>query len=116
MVAWPGAADACISGGTATGLANLWALTDADGVALPAAIPAGASLTVTGHSLGGTLAPVVALKLAEAAPGRAITAVSFAGMTPGDAGFAALFEPGTALDGKVRRVFRWGRPSPWRAR
>lgn len=108
MADWPGGGAAKISGGTATGLANLLALTDRGGVTLDAAVaalPAGATVTVTGHSLGGTLAPVVALHLAELFPDRQIEAASFAGMTPGNAAFAALFGAGTIMAGKVRRVY-----------
>ena len=105
MVDWPGAK---ISAGTATGLGNLRALIDTAGMTLAEAVaglPAQSALTVTGHSLGGTLAPVVALWLSEAMPARAIEAVSFAGMTPGNAAFAALFGSGTAFEGGVTRCF-----------
>lgn len=97
-----------IGGGTAKGFANLLALTDGAATGLEAAVdrlPPGTTLTVTGHSLGGTLAPVLALHLAQRGTGRAVEAVSFAGMTPGNAAFADLFGPGSVLDGKVRRVF-----------
>ncbi|WP_407521129.1 lipase family protein [Methylobacterium oryzisoli] len=108
MAEWPGAPGARISAGTAEGLANLLALRDAAGVALAdavAALPPEAALTLTGHSLGGTLAPVLALHLAEAEPGRGLGAVSFAGMTPGNHAFAALFGPRSRLAGRLRRVF-----------
>ncbi|WP_375466205.1 lipase [uncultured Methylobacterium sp.] len=108
MVDWPGAPGARIGGGTAKGLGRLLALADAGGTTLEAAVaglPPDAPLTVTGHSLGGTLAPVLALRLTETFPGRAIAVTSFAGMTPGNAAFADLFGPGSHLDGRVRRVF-----------
>jgi hypothetical protein len=108
MADWPGAARAKISGGTNEGFSNLLKLADASGTGLEQAVaklPAGASVTVTGHSLGGTLTPVLALKLAGNEPGRPVFATSYAGMTPGNAEFAALFGPGTALHGKVRRVY-----------
>lgn len=108
MVPWPGAAGARIGPGTARGLAGLLALTDAAGVPLADAVarlPPDAPLTVTGHSLGGTLAPVLALRVSGTSPGRSIAATSFAGMTPGDGAFADLFGPGSALEGRVRRVF-----------
>jgi hypothetical protein len=108
MSDWPGAPGVRISGGTAKGLAGLLALTDQNAVTIVAAVaalPAGASLTITGHSLGGTLAPVLALHLAETFPGRDLYVASFAGMTPGNQAFAELFGSGSRLDGRVRRVF-----------
>lgn len=108
MADWPGAPGAKISGGTNDGFSNLLKLTDANGIGLEQAVarlPVAASVTVTGHSLGGTLTPVLALKLKNNEPGRAVFATSYAGMTPGNSQFAALFAPGTALDGKVRRVY-----------
>jgi hypothetical protein len=106
MADWPGAQGAKISAGTQTALTNLLGLKDANGKGLldaVAAMPASECLTVTGHSLGGTLAPVVALALVTANPSRQIAATSFAGMTPGNAAFAALFD--TALPGRVRGVY-----------
>ena len=97
-----------IGAGTATGLTKLLALTDGSGTGLTTTIdrlPPDAKITVTGHSLGGTLAPVLALHLSETFPARTIEAVSFAGMTPGNGPFADLFGPGSALEGRVRRVF-----------
>jgi hypothetical protein len=108
MVEWPGAPGAKISAGTSTGFNNLLALRDAKGqgiVDFIAALPATTAVTVTGHSLGGTLAPVLALRLAAATPRRALAATSFAGLTPGNAAFAALFGSGTPLAGHVRRVY-----------
>lgn len=108
MADWPGSPGARISAGTAAGLARLLALRDATGTSLDDAVAAlrpDTTVTVTGHSLGGTLAPVVALRLSESAAGRSVAAASFAGMTPGNRAFAALFGAGTRLDGCVRRVF-----------
>lgn len=108
MVTWPGTDDAKVSAGTNIGFQNLRALASSDGRTIEAyvsSLPAGASLTVTGHSLGGTLAPVLALYLSERFPQRAIEVATFAGLTPGNVQFAALFAAGTRLDGKVRRVF-----------
>ncbi len=108
MVDWPGATGAKIAGGTSEGFQNLLTLTDGNGRTLEqavAALPVDAPLVVTGHSLGGTLTPVIALWLAETFPGRPIEATSYAGLTPGNGAFAALFGAGTALDGKVRRVY-----------
>lgn len=108
MVAWKDSASAKISGGTNTGYMNLSGLLDADGRTIAEAVAAldpGISLCVTGHSLGGTLAPVLALDLADREPDRAIYSVSFAGMTPGNAAFAALFDRDGGLSGRTRRVF-----------
>lgn len=108
MVLWPCTTDARIACGVHKGLENLLKLTDAEGRTLETAIstvPADKTLTVTGHSLGGTLTPVLALRLAETFAGRPIEATSYAGLTPGNGAFAALFSPGTALGGKVRRVY-----------
>lgn len=108
MVDWPGAPGAKISGGTQTGLTNLLAMKDVKGRTLQdmiAGLSAQPLLTVTGHSLGGTLTPVLALTLSEAYPSTQIYATSFAGMTPGNGAFAALFGDGTALSGRVRRVY-----------
>jgi hypothetical protein len=108
MADWPGAPGAKIGGGTQTGLNNLLAMKDIGGRTIMdtiAALPAQSHITVTGHSLGGTLTPVLALSLIEADPSREIYATSFAGMTPGNSSFAALFGDGTALSGRVRRVY-----------
>lgn len=106
MQPWPGAADdAMVGGGTWAGLQGVLALQGA-GRSFPealAALPADADLYVTGHSLGGTLAPVVALWLAEQPGGPIATVYAFAGMTPGNAGFAALFGTGTQLADRVWR-------------
>ncbi len=105
MQPWPGAPGANVSGGTWAGFQNLLTLSNGTTsfAQAVAALPDGAKLYVTGHSLGGTLTPVIALWLAEMGRGFDITACPFAGMTPGNAAFAALFGPGTALAGRVTR-------------
>ncbi len=108
MVDWSGAPGAKISAGTADAFDTLLKLEDTHGSTLQQAVaklPANASVTVTGHSLGGTLTPVLALWLTGQFPDRTIEATSFAGMTPGNRAFAALFGQGTRLAGKVRRVY-----------
>ncbi len=107
MVNWPGAQGAKISAGTNTGFTNLIALTDDGGKNLIdclADLPANANITVTGHSLGGTLTPVLALHITNVS-GLKVNATSYAGLTPGNKKFADLFGVGTALEGKVRRVY-----------
>ncbi|MGJ4992821.1 lipase family protein [Bradyrhizobium sp. HKCCYLS3077] len=108
MVEWPAARGAKISAGTSKGLTNLLALTDQAGVTLQDAVgrlPAGSRLAVTGHSLGGTLAPVLALSIVQRSPALDVYVSSFAGMTPGNTAFAALFGSGSPLEGRVRRVY-----------
>ena len=108
MAPWKSNPGAKIAKGTNTGYRNLIALTDANGQTIAdtvAALDPTVSLSVTGHSLGGTLTPVMALELSERDPARAIYSVSFAGMTPGNAAFAALLGRGTPLAGRTRRVF-----------
>jgi hypothetical protein len=108
MAAWKGSASAKISKGTNTGYQNLIALKDASGRSISdfvKTLDPEVVVCVTGHSLGGTLTPVMALELSEAEPQRAIYSISFAGMTPGNADFAALFGDGTPLSGRTRRAF-----------
>jgi len=55
--------------------------------------PSGLQIDVTGHSLGGALAPTLALWLAENLDSRAkISVYPLAGPTPGNADFAAYYE------------------------
>jgi len=68
-------------------------------------LPAAAEVTVTGHSLGGGLAPVYALYLnyqlhQEGIRMQPISVVSFAGPTTGNAAFAALFN--ASFSGRAR--------------
>lgn len=107
MVNWPGATGAKISAGTNTGFTNLVQLTEESGKTLLdklAELPTSATVTVTGHSLGGTLTPVLALHISTSCNIR-VNATSYAGLTPGNEDFAALFGSGTALEGKIRRVY-----------
>lgn len=108
MVDWPGTPGAKIAAGTHAGLTNLMALRDASGRTLVeyiATMSVPALVTVTGHSLGGTLAPVLALNIAAARKGLVVGSTSYAGLTPGNAAFAALFGTGSALRGPIRRVY-----------
>jgi len=94
-----------ISGGTAAGFRNLTALSNGTQSFEQAvgAIPPGATVYVTGHSLGGTLAPVVGLWMTGLANAIKPIVYCFAGMTPGNSAFASLFGPGTPLAGRVKR-------------
>ncbi len=109
MQPWPigaGPGDgAMVSAGTAAAFGNIIALSNGTTTFQQAleAIPAGAKVTVTGHSLGGTLAPVIALWMTGLPNGLVPDVYCYAGMTPGNNAFANLFGPGTALDGKVTR-------------
>lgn len=108
MVDWPDAPGARISAGTSVGLKNLLALRSSAGQSLHDAVaarPAGPPVWVTGHSLGGTLAPALALCLSQTLPARDLRFTSFAGMTPGNKSWAALLGPGTRWAGRARRVF-----------
>ncbi|WP_325308517.1 lipase family protein [Longimicrobium sp.] len=89
--------DARIARGTSRGLGKLLAL-DAHGVTLlehlDASLTEGAELWVTGHSLGGCLASVLALKLAEryAPRGVRVELMTFAAPSAGNAAFARLVQ------------------------
>lgn len=110
-----------ISAGTRKGLEILQGMVPPEGVpgagqglqAFLGATVAGEShatyaVSVTGHSLGGALAPALALWLADTAgswdpQGRAsLDVVSFAGPTGGDADYAAYYD--LRLGGATRRV------------
>ncbi len=94
-----------VSAGTADAFLNLIALSDGSQSLQTAieAIPGKATVYVTGHSLGGTLAPVIALWMTSLANGLVPQVYCFAGMTPGNQPFADLFGPGSKLAGRVRR-------------
>jgi hypothetical protein len=75
MVSWPGNPEAKISAGTATGFENLKMLANGNGITLQAylaTVPDESPVFVTGHSLGGTLAPVLALWFTDLFPGKSI--------------------------------------------
>ncbi len=103
MQPWPGADGAAVSAGTWAGFNGVLELVGS-GQGLSAVLTSlrGAAIVVTGHSLGGTLAPVLALWASTVNPSP-LSVYAFAGMTPGNAAFAALFGAGTALDGRVWR-------------
>jgi triacylglycerol lipase len=98
-VPWPhpDAPDARIARGTSDGLRALLSRASG-GVKLDAflehavvAFP-GASVVVTGHSLGGCLASVLAVHLRHRLPGVPVAPVTFAAPTAGNAAFAAFFD------------------------
>jgi hypothetical protein len=111
LVPWPlGSSDPVdvgprISNGTATAFKRLLALSDGTDTFETAAgkIPPAATVFVTGHSLGGTLAPVVGLWITGLANAPAPKVFCFAGLTPGNQAFADLLGPGTRLAGRVTR-------------
>jgi len=94
-----------ISGGAATGFRNLLALSNGAQSFQQAvsALPSDAMVYVTGHSLGGTLAPVVGLWMTGLPNAVKPIVYCFAGLTPGNTAFAALFGAGTPLAGRVKR-------------
>jgi hypothetical protein len=107
MQPWPGSriAGARVSRGAWTAFRNLLSLTNGF-VSLEQELqrlPRGAEVYVTGHSLGGTLAPMVALWLSEQDNRVVATVLAFAGMTPGNRKFARLYDAGSPLWGKVWR-------------
>lgn len=91
------APDAAIARGTRDGLRALLSR-DSGGVKLDAflegaaAASPDASIVVTGHSLGGCLATVLAAYLAHRLPGVRVAPVTFAAPTAGNAAFAAHFD------------------------
>jgi hypothetical protein len=111
MQPWPlGSADPYdtgprISGGAAAGFGNLMALSNGNQSFEQAvgAIPRDAMVYVTGHSLGGTLAPVIGLWMTGLPNAIKPIVYCFAGLTPGNGAFASLFGPGTSLAGRVKR-------------
>jgi hypothetical protein len=107
MQTWPGAEGigAKISAGSWRGFQNLMALTDGTRTleSVLGGLAPDAKLGVTGHSLGGTLSPVVALWLNERRKDIDLVVVPFAGMTPGNLAFRSLFGIGAPLQGRVFR-------------
>lgn len=108
MVEWPVGSGARISAGTSAALSGLLSLADGAGGDLRTfvdALPEDSLVVVVGHSLGGTLAPVLALQLASWRLDLVVHATSFAGMTPGDGAFAELVTKQIGTNGRLRRVF-----------
>jgi hypothetical protein len=107
MQPWPGAeaSGAKVSKGTWSAFQNLKALSNGTLTFERKLLnlPRDAVVHVTGHSLGGTLAPVLALWLTETAQLAPANVVAFAGLTPGNGRFARLFGDGTALADRVWR-------------
>lgn len=93
FVAWPYASNGAeVTQGVLDGFTNVLALSGA-GTSFTSAIsalPTDAAITVVGHSLGGSIAPLVAHWLSTHHAGS-VSLATFAGMTPGDAAFASLF-------------------------
>ncbi|PSJ39650.1 lipase family protein [Allosphingosinicella deserti] len=105
MVDWPlngGSFNgAKISGATFTGITNLLGMTDSSGASLATFLEAisatdksASTLIFTGHSLGGALAPTLALNLYPDPAGsgwQKVNVLALAGPTPGNKAFATLF-------------------------
>ena len=127
---WPhplpaGAAAANVSQGTLDGLQDLLQMTDpATGTSLQAYLEgvqgsSSATLVFTGHSLGGALAPALALALfggpaggtLDASGWEAVRILPIAGPTVGDAGYSALwastFPPATDGSGNTWNQLVW---------
>ncbi|HVG44878.1 MAG TPA: lipase family protein [Longimicrobium sp.] len=93
----PVGAGARIARGAKEAVDVLTTITDAKGETLVAhlrrTVPDGATVLVTGHSLGGCLASVLALYLARESAGRfRVKPITFAAPTAGDRGFAELYQ------------------------
>jgi hypothetical protein len=92
----PDVKGARIAGGAREGLTVLLSIKDEHGRTLEKyleTVPENATVVVTGHSLGGCLASVLALHLIQVAAGRfKVRPITFAAPTAGDEGFAKLFE------------------------
>jgi hypothetical protein len=91
------AAGAKIARGTRRGLDVLTTITDPGGETLLAhlrrTVAPGATVVVTGHSLGGGLASVLAMHLAREGGGRfRVNPITFAAPTAGDRGFAERYQ------------------------
>ena len=90
------AAGARIARGARRGLDVLTTITDRGETLLAhlrRTVPEGATVVVTGHSLGGCLAAVLAMYLAREGGGRfRVKPITFAAPTAGDRGFAELYQ------------------------
>jgi hypothetical protein len=98
-----------ISGGANEGLQILLAMTDSSGNTMLSTLAqfistntvTGATIAVTGHSLGGALSPVLALFMSDnqsklGLDGQSLAVYASAGPTPGDAAFASTYEAAIA--------------------
>lgn len=94
--AWPETPGARIARGTSDALRALLSCEDegetVDAFLARAAGGEGARIVVTGHSLGGCLATVLAAYLRHRLPSATVTPVTFAAPTAGNAEFAAHFD------------------------
>jgi Lipase (class 3) len=96
---YPTVSGALVAGGTIDGLSDLAALTS-DGVAFDTfvdsrIVPSGADIFVTGHSLGGALATVLApwlvYRLSQSNANNTVTPYTYAAPTAGNATFASFY-------------------------
>lgn len=122
--------------GTVVGIGNVLALNPGDQTLLSylqgVTLSAGQTFTVTGHSLGGALSPVMAVSLTQINSktfnGKNVLAYPTAGATPGDKSFAKFFSAtlppitgagasGTNTPWQVWNVDQWNQfdvvPSAW---
>lgn len=127
-----------LTNGTTVGVGNILNLSNSSGVTLldylnDLTLTTVETITVTGHSMGGALAPVLAVAMTQSLldkpiPAKQIRAYPTAGATPGDATFASFYHnilpslpgPGasaTASPWQVWNVNLWNQfdvvPSAW---
>jgi hypothetical protein len=107
LVPYPylGGSGAQVAAGTWVGLQQLTAM---DPASFLTGLPAGSTIYVTGHSLGGCLASALAPYLAQALGGAsALRVYTFAAPSAGDAAFASAYNAMFSPSGQPASAFRF---------
>lgn len=103
LVSYPAANAGNIASGTRVGLQTLQNL---NFMTFVAALPNGANVYVTGHSLGGCLASVIAPLIANQLSGaNRVKVYTFAAPSPGDTGYQSYFNGLFGTDSMAFRVY-----------